>query len=141
MQISGKNRPQLIDVSHVVEDGMITYKGLPAPIICDYLTRADSEQYYGEGTTFHIGKLEMVANTGTYIDAPFHRYAEGKDMSELDLSCLANLEAIVFRIDPATRAIGRELFGDRELAGKLCWFIPAGTGIGARTGTLKVIPF
>ncbi|MBI2619068.1 MAG: cyclase family protein, partial [Ignavibacteriales bacterium] len=88
---------RFIDVSHIVEDGMVTYKGLPAPIICDYWTRADSRSRYSHGTEFQIGKIEMVANTGTYVDAPFHRFADGKDLSQLDLSTLANLEGIVIR--------------------------------------------
>ncbi len=69
---------KLIDLSHTVENGMVTYKGLPAPIICDFLSREASQEKYAEGTTFHIGKIDMVANTGTYIDSPFHRYADGK---------------------------------------------------------------
>src|SRR5688572_25398209 len=80
-----------VDLSHIVENGMITYKGLPAPIICDYLTRDASKAHYSEGTTFQIGKIEMVANTGTYLDSPFHRYARGKDLAELPLTSLANL--------------------------------------------------
>jgi len=89
---------RLIDVSHTVEHGMITYKGLPAPLICDYLSREASRARYAPGTEFQIGKIEMVANTGTYIDSPFHRYADGKDLSELPLSSLANLECVVARI-------------------------------------------
>ena len=77
---------RFIDVSHTVEDGLITYKGLPAPIVCDFISREASRAHYAPGTSFHIGKIEMVANTGTYIDAPFHRYVEGKDLSELPLS-------------------------------------------------------
>jgi len=77
---------RLVDVSHTVEHGMITYRGLPAPIICDYLSREQSRQYYAGDTEFQIGKIEMVANTGTYVDSPFHRYTEGKDLSELALS-------------------------------------------------------
>lgn len=109
---------QLIDLSHTVEDGMITYKGLPAPIICDYLTREASKDYYAEGTTFHIGKLEMVANTGTYIDSPFHRYANGKDLSELSLSAVADLEGIVFQVDPKQTSLGPGIFGDADVRGK-----------------------
>jgi hypothetical protein len=75
----------LVDVSHVVEHGMITYRGLPAPLICDFLSREQSRSLYDEGTEFHLGKIEMVANTGTYLDSPFHRYASGKDISELPL--------------------------------------------------------
>ncbi len=88
---------QLIDLSHCVEDGMITYKGLPAPVICDYLSREASRARYAPGTEFQIGKIEMVANTGTYIDSPFHRYADGCDLSELKLESLANLDCVVVR--------------------------------------------
>lgn len=76
---------KLIDLSHTVEDGLVTYKGLPAPVICDFLSREASRAVYAPGTEFHIGKIEMVANTGTYLDSPFHRYANGKDLSELPL--------------------------------------------------------
>jgi arylformamidase len=85
---------ELIDLSHTITHGLITYKGLPAPIICDYLTREASRKLYAPGTEFQIGKIEMVANTGTYLDSPFHRYADGKDLSELELQKLANLPAI-----------------------------------------------
>jgi len=88
---------KLIDVSHTVEDGMITYKGLPAPAISDHLSREESRKHYAAGTEFHIGKIEMVANTGTYIDSPFHRYSDGADLSQLDLYSLANLDGIVIR--------------------------------------------
>ena len=109
---------KLIDVSHVVEHGMVTYEGLPARIICDYLSREASRNHYDKGTTFHIGKIEMVANTGTYVDSPFHRFADGKDLSELDLGSLANLDGLVFRGDPNSRAIEREVFGDADLKRK-----------------------
>src|ERR1700716_3339571 len=85
---------KLIDPSHTVEHGLVTYKGLPAPIICDCLSREASRKLYAPGTEFQIGKIEMVANTGTYLDSPFHRYADGKDLSELELLKLANLPAI-----------------------------------------------
>jgi kynurenine formamidase len=109
----------LIDVSHTVEEGMITYKGLPAPIICDYMSREASRSKYAEGTEFQIGKIEMVANTGTYVDSPFHRYADGKDLSELDLVSLANLDGIVIRSPVSSgRAITRKAFEGKALAGK-----------------------
>lgn len=110
--------PMLIDLSHTVEHGMITYKGLPAPIICDFLAREASKKQYNEETTFQIGKIEMVANTGTYVDAPFHRYEHGKDMSELPLESLVDLEGLVFRAKPGQRAIGPELFGAVDLKGR-----------------------
>jgi arylformamidase len=92
---------RLIDLSHTVEHGMITYKGFPAPIICDWLSRQASRARYAHGTEFQIGKIEMVANTGTYIDSPFHRYEHGKDLSELPLESVADLPCVVVRIDPA----------------------------------------
>jgi kynurenine formamidase len=99
MILSKHDAEHLVDVSHAVEHGMITYQGLPAPIICDYLSREESHKHYAAGTEFHIGKIEMVANTGTYLDSPFHRYALGKDLSELLLSSIANLESVVVRVD------------------------------------------
>jgi kynurenine formamidase len=109
----------LIDVSHIVEDGMITYKGLPAPLICDFLSREESRSRYAPGTEFQIGKIEMVANTGTYLDSPFHRYANGKDLSELPLHRLANLDGIVIHFDRAKgRAVRRASFKDHDLRGK-----------------------
>src|SRR5260370_12296142 len=89
----------LIDVSHVVEHGMITYRGLPAPLVCDFLSREQSRSHYAPGTEFQIGTIEMVANTGTYLDSPFHRYANGKDLSELPLERLANLDGVVIHAD------------------------------------------
>ena len=93
-----------IDLSHTIEDGLITYKGLPAPIICDYLSREESRHFYEKGTEFQIGKIEMVSNTGTYIDCPFHRFEKGKDLSEVALEQFVDLEAIVIRV-PHTEAI------------------------------------
>src|SRR5438270_13790603 len=114
-----KSPERLIDVSHTVEHGLITYKGLPAPIICDYLSREASREIYAAGTEFNIGKIEMVANTGTYVDSPFHRFADGKDLSELPLSSLADLPGIVFRVDRARgRAIGSAVFEGIDLVGK-----------------------
>lgn len=88
---------EIIDVCHTIENGMITYKGLPAPIISDHLTREASRSHYAPGTEFHIGRIEMVANTGTYLDSPFHRYPDGTDLAGLDLYSLANLDGVVVR--------------------------------------------
>ena len=89
---------------------MVTYKGLPAPVITDYLTREDSRNQYAPGTEFHIGKIEMVANTGTYLDTPFHRYARGRDLAQLDLYSVANLDGIVVRC--VNREIGVTVLDD-----------------------------
>ena len=113
----------LIDVSHTVEDGMVTYQGLPPAVITDYLTRAASRERYAPGTEFQIGKIEMVANTGTYLDSPFHRYADGSDLSQLDLYSLANLDAIVVRLINATeRGIPTSALKDLEVEGKAVLF-------------------
>jgi kynurenine formamidase len=109
---------QFVDLSHVIEDGMITYAGLPGPIIKDHLSREGSKGHYSDGTTFQIGKIEMVANTGTYIDAPFHRYEEGVDLSGFELSSIANLDGLVFRTHPETRSIHQDLFRSHDLNGK-----------------------
>lgn len=91
-------RNQLIDLSHTIENGLITYKGLPAPIICDYLSREDSRQFYEAGTEFQIGKIDMVTNTGTYLDCPFHRFPHGDDLSQVGLEAFTDLEGIVIRV-------------------------------------------
>ena len=110
---------RLVDVSHVVESGMVTYRGLPAPLVCDYLSREASRELYAPGVEFHIGKVEMVANTGTYLDSPFHRYANGKDLSELPLERLANLQGIVIPADLSNgRAISSVAFKGHDLRGK-----------------------
>jgi len=109
----------LLDLSHTVEDGMITYKGLPAPIICDYLSREASHALYAEGTEFLIGKIELVGNTGTYLDSPFHRFADGKDLAALDLAALADLDCMVVRVaGRSERAITPDVFAGLSLRGK-----------------------
>jgi len=110
----------LIDVSHTVEHGMITYKGLPAPVISDFMSREDSRSHYDEGTEFHIAKIDMVANTGTYIDSPFHRYARGKDLAHLALESLANVDGIVVRC--SDRAVSEQALNGLDVRGKAVLF-------------------
>ena len=88
---------RIVDLSHVIEHGMTTYPGLPGPHICDFWTREASAANYDDGSSFQIVRIDMVANTGTYLDAPFHRYAEGKDLSEIPLRSLTELPGIVVR--------------------------------------------
>ncbi|HVF66958.1 MAG TPA: cyclase family protein [Pyrinomonadaceae bacterium] len=108
-----------VDLSHTVEHGLVTYRGLPAPVICDFLSREESRKHYAEGTEFQIGKIEMVANTGTYLDSPFHRYEDGKDLSQLALESLADLDGVVVSAEPsAGRAVGREAFGELDVKGR-----------------------
>src|SRR5258708_23647564 len=95
--------PTFFDLSHTIEHGMVTYRGLPAPLICDFLSREASRKHYAEGTEFHIGRIDMVANTGTYLDSPFHRFEHGKDLADLPLSSLAALEGIVVRVEETDR--------------------------------------
>jgi arylformamidase len=109
----------LIDLSHTIEDGMTTYKGLPAPVVGHFRSHEESRSHYAEGTEFHIGRIEMVANTGTYLDTPFHRYRDGKDLSQLPLEAVANVEGIVVRWDESKgRSIGKTLFEGRSVRGK-----------------------
>lgn len=107
---------RLIDLSHTVEHGMVTYKGLPAPVICDYLSRERSREIYAPGTEFHIGRIDLVANTGTYVDSPFHRFADGKDLSQLPLESLAHLDAVVVAAEG--RAIRTEVFRGVPVRGR-----------------------
>ena len=110
---------RLIDVSHTIEDGMVTYPGLPVPVISDWLSRDASQTRYAPGTTFQIGKIELVANTGTYIDAPFHRYEGGQDVSDYPLQAVANLEGVVVRATERTsRALDTGVFRGRDVEGK-----------------------
>ena len=116
---TGARGPMHVDLSHTVHEGLITYKGLPAPVICDFLSREDSRAFYDENTTFQIGRIDMVANTGTYLDSPFHRFADGKDLSELDLASLAGLDAVVARVTGAVgRAVDRDVFLPLDVRGK-----------------------
>ena len=108
----------LIDLSHTVEDGMITYRGLPGPAICDFWSRESSRGHYAEGVTFQIGRIDMVANTGTYLDTPFHRYADGHDLADLPLARCADLPGVVVRAREGETAIGPERFAGLDLAGR-----------------------
>src|SRR5579872_1149106 len=110
---------RFIDLSHTIVEGMITYKGFPAPLICDFMSREASRKVYDAGTTFHIGKIEMIANTGTYLDSPFHRFEDGQDISELDLAKLAGLDAVMIRVEGASvRAVDRAAFLSADMRGK-----------------------
>jgi kynurenine formamidase len=107
---------RLVDLSHVIEHGMITYQGLPGPHICDYWTREGSAEHYDDGSSFQIGRIDMVANTGTYLDAPFHRYADGADLAGLELAQLASLPGL--KVKAAARAVDAEAFDGLDVAGK-----------------------
>ncbi len=117
-KIFKKDDATLIDVSHTVKDGMMTYKGLPAPIICDYINRESSKTSYEEGTSFQIGAITMCSNTGTYVDAPFHRYADGKDLSELALSSLADLDGLKITVGEDATEIGIDHFLNEDVKDK-----------------------
>lgn len=111
--------PTLIDLSHTIEEGVVTYHGMPAPIICDYMSREESRAHYADGTEFQIGKIEMVANTGTYVDSPFHRYSHGKDLSQLNLEQVAHLDGVLIDASDAPgRAVDVRYFDGLDLAGK-----------------------
>ena len=88
---------RLVDLSHNIVDGMTTYKGFPGPQICDFWKREDTAAFYDDGSSFQIGRIDMIANTGTYLDAPFHRYADGADLAGLGLEQLAGLPGIIVR--------------------------------------------
>lgn len=108
-----------VDLSHTIESGMITYKGLPAPLVCDHISRLDSRAFYAEGTTFQIGRIDMVSNTGTYLDTPYHRYEEGFDLAGLPLESASGLPGVVVRAQGAIgRGIDWTLFAASDIAGR-----------------------
>ena len=109
---------RFLDLSHAVEHGVVTYKGLPAPVICDFLSRENSRAHYAPGTEFMIGRIDMVANTGTYVDSPFHRFANGKDLAELPLESLAELDGLVVDLPRGARALEAAHLAQLELAGR-----------------------
>jgi len=111
------SNPHFVDLSHVIEDGMTTYPGIPAPHVCDFLSREASRGRYAAGTTFQIGRIELVANTGTYLDSPFHRYQDGRDISQLTLAELADLPAIVLHVE-GTRSIDVPALVDLKVRGR-----------------------
>lgn len=119
---SGEGMPLrrvVVELSHVVADGTVSYPGLPAARICDYLSRKASRAQYEPGTEFHIASIEMVSNTGTYVDCPFHRHADGKDLARMPATAFFDLDALVVDADHReTRAIDAERFRGHELRGR-----------------------
>ncbi|HEY7862078.1 MAG TPA: cyclase family protein [Thermoanaerobaculia bacterium] len=109
---------RFVELSHPIEPGMITYPGLPGPVITAHLSREASRGRYAKDTTFEIGRVEMVANTGTYVDAPLHRFAGGADVAGLPLERLADLPGVVIDVSASGRAIGPEAFAGRALSGR-----------------------
>ena len=132
---------RLIDVSHTIENELITYRGLPAPVICDYLSREESRRHYAPGTEFAIHKIELVGNTGTYLDSPFHRYEHGRDLAAVPWrrsptwrgSWSARSSGSGGQDGRSTEAPSRGL----RCGGRLCWCTRGGTGTGGRTGTSR----
>jgi arylformamidase len=120
----------IIDLSHLIEHGMVTYPGLPTPVIRDHLSFVDSRSHYDEDTEFHIGAIEMVANTGTYLDVPCHRYADGYGLGDLPLARVFDVPATI--IDTTGPAIGSECLGNADLSGRAVLFR---TGWSAHWGT------
>lgn len=112
-------KPRLIDLNHRIEPGMTTYKGLPGPTVCDYWTREESAARYADGARFHIARVELVANTGTYVDAPFHLLDAGADLADLALENLAELPGLVIRAPHARGlAVTAQAFAGLDVRGR-----------------------
>lgn len=115
---SAPHTRRVVDLSQTIRAGLVTYPGLPAPVITPHLTREDSRATYAPGTEFAMDVITMIGNTGTYLDSPYHRYADGGDLASLDLSTLVGLRAEVVHVDDATsRGVPAEVFFDRDVAG------------------------
>jgi kynurenine formamidase len=109
---------RLVELSHVIRAGMTTYPGLPGPEVTDHLSREASRAHYAPGTEFHIGRISMVANTGTYLDTPAHRYASGADLSGVALERLVDLDSVVVRATESVRPIDRRLLANYQVSGR-----------------------
>lgn len=121
----------IIDLSHPIADGTITYPGLPAPVITDHLSREASRERYAEGVEFQIGRIDMVANTGTYLDTPFHRFGDGHDLARLDPARVLEVPGVLVDATGTSEA-GPELLDGLDLAGTAVLFR---TGWDAHWGT------
>lgn len=107
-----------IDLNHIIEPGMVTYKGLPGPAICDFWTRESTRERYDDDSTFQIARIDMVANTGTYIDAPFHRFEHGHDIAGFALDRIAGVPGLVVHAPANQRVMDAECFQNLPLAGR-----------------------
>jgi kynurenine formamidase len=115
---SSETGRRLIELDHMVRRGMVTYPGLPGPEISDHMTREESRSHYAPGTEFHIGRISMVANTGTYVDTPFHRFADGADLGAVPLQRLADLDGVLVGVRSRGRAVGRAEIAHHRVAGR-----------------------
>ena len=114
-----RSNAALVDLSHTIESGMVTYKGLPAPIVCDHISHLQSRGSYAPGTEFQIGRINMVANTGTYIDSPYHRYPGGADLSTTPLPNTTQIPGVVVRaVSMQHRAIEWTNFAAIDVSGR-----------------------
>lgn len=106
----------IVELSHRIVEGMITYPGVPGPVLGTHLSREDSKEIYAPGTEFHIGTISLAANTGTYLDTPHHRYAGGPDLSQVPLSAMADLPGLVVR--SSARSADVSAFDGLEVRGR-----------------------
>lgn len=114
-----QKRRRVVDLSHVIREGLVTLPGLPAPVITPHLTREDSVHHYADGTTFAMDVVTMIGNTGTYLDSPWHRYGDGADLAGLDLESLVDIPAEVFHVtDLPEKGVPAEVFAGRHVRGK-----------------------
>ena len=110
----------IVDLSHPISDGLVTYPGLPAPSITDHLSRPASRERYAPGYEFQIGRIDMVSNTGTYLDTPFHRFADGHDLTGLDLARVADVPGVV--VEVSGQVAGADLLEGVDVGGRAVLF-------------------
>lgn len=125
------DRPRFVELSHVIREGMVTYPGLPEPAFKPHLSRTQSRAHYAEGTEFTIDVIEMCGNTGTYLDAPFHRYEDGGDLASISLDQTVDLPAVVVRVGDAL-GVDAAALADVDVTGKA---VLLHTGDDVRFGT------
>lgn len=132
-QSGAEGRRRIVDLSHVITDGLVTYPGIPGPVIGSHLTFDESAAHYAAGTEFSIGTISMAANTGTYLDTPAHRYRDGEDLSAFSLDRMVDLEGVVVRVRVRPGAGGRAI-GESDLRTALDGIELAGRAVLIETG-------
>jgi arylformamidase len=103
-----------VDLSFPIEDGLPTLPGvLPEVRVGAILDHDASQARYQGQAEFYLGKVDMPGNTGTYVDAPFHRHREAADLASLPLERVADLPGVVVHAPETNAPVEIDLEPDR----------------------------
>jgi len=113
---------RIVDLSHPIDDGVSMFPGHPQPAVEEFLSREASERNYAPGTSFVIHRYSFLGNSGTYLDSPFHRFADGDDLGTLDLARTVDLPGVVIdarkQVERGNLAVGAAEIGELDVGGK-----------------------